>query len=200
MRPAGRRAWWRRNAVALALLVPAAGALGWVTSEDAREGWWAIENHIAVTPGPGGWASVEDTMLRLVSFERVRTMPDDYGGTWSPPAGYAAWLVVVDSRSEGDVVRLCDVTLVDTEGRSFTAPAQVPPMPVYQSGSIQCGMPNPGSEPAQPGSRGELREDVFRSEVLVVTPASAEPAEVRLSTWATDGTGFGPRYAALPVP
>ncbi len=200
MRRAGRRAWWRRNAVALALLVPAAAGLGWLTSEDGRKSWWVIDDHIAVRPSAGGWATIGDTMLRLTSFEQVRVLPDDFRESWSPPPGYDAWLIVVDSRTEGDVVRYCDVTLVDSEGRSFAVPGQVPPMPGYQDGTIVCGAPSPEAEPAEPGSGGELRPGVFRSEVLLLTPSSAEPVEVRLSTWAADGTGFGPRYAALPVP
>ena len=46
--------WWRRNAVALVLLVPALAGVWWVEGGYARDTWWVSQPHLAVAPGAQG--------------------------------------------------------------------------------------------------------------------------------------------------
>lgn len=194
------RAWVGRHRVSLAVLVPVVLAFLWVASDEARAGWWRVENHLPVQPGPLGWAVIEDTGLSLESFERLRVLQED-DESFHPPAGYAVWRAVVASRSDYPDTRYCDVGVVDDRGRTFTAP--LIGVPGYSDSTVGCGArPDPEDLGEDPPAEGEPfpRPGSIVTEVLFLLPEDAEPVEVRVWTEFRDDAGFGARYAALPVP
>lgn len=195
------RAWARRQRVPLAVLGPVLLVFLWFGTEDARADWWRVENHVAVAPGAQGWAVIGDTALRLESFERLRVLQQDLEEEFHPPPGYTLWRAEVAARSDFPEPRYCDVTVVDAHGRTFSSPALG--VPGYNTSDVSCGeRPDPEDlfeEPPAPGEP-EPRPGQNSGEVLFLLPADADPVEVRVSTWLRDAAGFGPRYAALPVP
>ncbi len=198
--PTRYASWRRRHRVGLIALVPALAALAWTSSDEARSGWWPVENHVPVHPDGRGWVEIEDTGLRLDVFERLLVVPQDFGDPVHPPPGYALWRAVVEVRSGHPELRYCDLSVVDDRGRSFTVPALG-----LDAGSpvqaVACGAlpePNEFDEPPPPGTP-EPRPGVHVSEIHVLLPDSAEPTEVRVSTGNRDASGFGAAYAAFPV-
>ncbi|WP_182113513.1 hypothetical protein [Actinotalea sp. JY-7876] len=192
----------RRHAVPLALLVPALAAFTWTASSDARAGWWLVENHVPVRAGADGWARMPDVVLRLTEVERVRVLTTDFDGPWSPPPGYALWRVGVEARSDLAEPRYCDFRVVDERGRSFSAPEGPAAVPGTYSTTLDCGGGVTEEIVAVPGEDEEEqapRPGQYVNEAYVLLPTQARPVEVRVFTTSRDG-GFGPAYAALPVP
>lgn len=179
--------WWRRNAIALALLLPALGGLWWVEGGDARESWWKGQPHLAVGPGAGGWAQIDGTLMRLTDLERVEVLEPEFEEPWTAPTGYVLWRAVLDWRTELDEVRYCTAQLVDDAGRTFGVPDRVPRIPeVFAFSDVACGAPDPGVP--------------MRHEIFYVLPEGAEPVAMKVWTFRTDELGLGPHYFRLPAP
>lgn len=182
---AGGVGWWRANRwwlVVLAVALAALGALTW--RSDAVQGWWASEPHRGHTADDEGWAQVGDVRARLAGTEVVDWLDDGYDGRVEAPDGYTLWAVDLSVRSDAtpgpasaeEAYSACEVVLVDTSGRQFTAGASsLPGMPVTDP-------------PVCTGAVSSRATQYF------LTPDDAEPAEVRLVE-----PELLPDYWSLPV-
>ncbi|WP_116948699.1 hypothetical protein [Jiangella endophytica] len=165
------RTWWRRNRVALPVMVVALAGLSWPASEAARELWWPRGEHVPVSPAGDGWAAVGDVSLRLAAFGPADELPDD-----PPPDGYAVWRaeLVTDG---GDDPLPCSAELQDAGGHRYAAGSRYLPSYEDESVSIECG-----------GAEGG-------GVAYFLLPHDAEPDVVRVSA-----LGLLPEYWSLPVP
>ncbi|SDS99481.1 hypothetical protein [Jiangella sp. DSM 45060] len=165
------RAWWRRNRVALPVMVVALAALAWPASETARDLWWPRGEHVPVSPGGDGRAVVGDVSLRLAEFGRAGDVPGE-----PPPDGYTAWRAELASEG-GDEPLNCTVQLQDGDGNRYTAGSRYLPSYDDESIGVDCGGPEAGGV------------------VYFLLPDDAEPGLVRVSA-----LGLLPEYWSLPVP
>lgn len=184
---AADRSWWPRNRVALALLVPALAGVWWSTGDVLRDGWLAEHPRVDVRPAGDGWATIEQTSVRLASLTRVDELEPEPGGEpWRPPRGYTAWSLVLDVRSTAEDALSCEAHLADRQGRLFGVPDRVPQLPGYVPSTFACGLP-PEREEAG-------------AQALFVLPSGIDPVEVRVTSGWTGGSALGPRALVLPVP
>ncbi|WP_435737301.1 hypothetical protein V5D56_01510 [Cellulosimicrobium sp. PMB13] len=163
--------WWRANRWRLVVLVVALAVLGALTwRSDAVQGWWASEPHRSHAADAEGWAQVGDVRARLAGIEIVDWLDDGFDGRVEAPDGYTLWAVDLSVRSDvlpgaasaEEAYSACEVVLLDTSGREFSAGASSLP-----------GMPM--TDP--PVCTGAVSS---RATQYFLTPDDAEPAEVRL--------------------
>lgn len=155
------RGWWRRNRYALPAMVVALAVLAWPASETARDLWWPRGEHVARSPGDGGWAGIDGAELRLASFGPAEPLAGD-----PPPGGYAVWRAELETRSDDAEPRSCDAELEDAGGHRYAAGSQHLPSYEDESFGVECGS---GEEPA--------------SVVYFLLPDGAEPRSVRVSAF-----------------
>ncbi|SDU71858.1 hypothetical protein [Jiangella alkaliphila] len=172
-------AWWRRNRVALPVMVVALAGLAWPGSEAARDLWWPRGEHVPVSPGGSGdsssgdgWATVGDVSLRLAAFGPADELPDD-----PPPDGYAVWRAELAADGDRDEPLACTAQLQDADGNRYTAGSRHLPSYEDESVGVECGGPEGGGV------------------VYFLLPGGAEPDAVRVSA-----LELLPEYWALPVP
>lgn len=84
--------WWRRNAVALVLVVALAAATVWIVSAREWHDYFGYRPTQAIAADPQGIATVDDVTYRLVGVERVR--PDEL------PHDTAALVVTIEIEPE----------------------------------------------------------------------------------------------------
>lgn len=158
---------WARVLPAGVLAVSLAG-WGWFASEGARSGWWAFGEHVAAGPDDEGWASLDTVRVRLAGVETVAEVDGE-----RPPAGftYLALEFEVDAGSN-EALRNCDVAVRDAQGRLFLAGQEVPGGDPYTSW-LECGSTDVAEDPVP-----------TEQSLLVLVPADAEPAAVRLTAMA----------------
>ncbi len=168
--------------VAAVALVLGLGAWGWFATEDARDGWWALGEHVAITPDDDGWVEVAPVRLRLVGAEAdVRTGP----GT-APPAGFSYLELTFEVTSEEtEAYRSCEVEVLDEQGRLFLAGREVPGLGDDYVSELMCGTSDPEDDPV-PSTQA----------TLVLVPDDAVPVSVRV-----DSRDFPPAsFVELPLP
>lgn len=163
----------------LALIASLVG-WGWFASGQARDGWWALGQHVAVGPDDQGVATLESLGVRLLGVEEVAEVDEE-----QPPAGLRYLAVELSvSAEEASELRSCDVLLRDESGRLFEAGAQVPREDPYVT-SLTCGTSDPAEEP--------VPQD---QSLLVLVPEDAELDSVRVVA-----LDFPPaRFLELPLP
>lgn len=171
----------RTTAIAVVGLILALAVWGWFATANAREGWWAMGDHIALTPDEQGWAGTGPVQLRLAESTDDVTVDDG-----SPPAGFRYLEIVLEVDStETESTMSCDVQVLDADGRLFLAGREVPGLGEDYVSSLTCGTSDPAEYPVEPVQA-----------MLVLLPEDAEPVSVRVSS-----TGFPPaRFVELPLP
>lgn len=155
---------------------------GFFATEDARESWWELGEHVAVTPDEAGWASVDTLQVRLASVDpEVRVEPG-----YEAPAGFRYLELTFEvSSSEIEQSRSCTVEVLDGEGRLFLAGREVPGLGDGYVSELSCGTSDP-AENRVPASQA----------MLVLLPDDAEPVAVRV-----DSREFPPAtFVELPLP
>lgn len=176
-------------ALAVGLLVSLAG-WGWFASEQAREGWWALGQHVAVGPDERGWAG--DTVgIRLAGVATVPEVEEE-----RPPAGFTyleldfevapAGPAEQEAGQDAPLLQLttCEVQVRDEAGRLFQAGREVPSADPYES-SLRCGTSDPAEDPVP-----------TRQSLLVLLPVDAEPVSVRVDAHQFPAATF----IELPLP
>ena len=182
------------NVATLALvggLVLSLGGWGWFASVQAREGWWAFGQHVAVVPHEGGWAGVDSLGIRLAGVATVPEVEEE-----RPPAGFTyleldcevdpAGPAEQEAGQESPLLQLstCEVQVRDELGRLFRAGREVPRSDRHES-SLRCGTSDPAQDPVP-----------TRQSLLVLLPVDAVPASVRV-----DAQQFPPAtFIELPLP
>lgn len=171
----------RTTAIAVVGLIVSLLVWGWFATANAREGWWAMGDHVALTPDDEGWAGAGPVELRLTESTDDVTVADG-----SPPAGfrYLELVLEVDSTEEESSLS-CDVEVLAADGRLFLAGREVPGLGEDYVSSLTCGTSDPAEYPVEP-----------RQAMLVLLPEDAEPVSVRVSS-----SAFPPaRFVELPLP
>lgn len=167
-------------AVCAVVLIGSLAGWGWFASDQARAGWWAFGQHVAVGPDDQGVATLETLGVRLVGVEEVAEVDEE-----RPPSGLRYLAVDLSVSTHGaSELRSCDVLLRDDRGRLFEAGAEVPREDPYVT-SLTCGTTDPAEEPVPPDQS-----------LLVLVPDDAELESVRVVT-----LDFPPaRFLELPLP
>ena len=149
----------------LGLVISLAG-WGWFASGNAREGWWAFGQHVAIEPDAQGWATVETVRVRLTGAETATEIDGE-----APPAGftYLELDFAVES-TETEAWRTCTVQVRDAEGRLFESGREVPRSDPYLT-ELTCGTDDPDEDPVPTAQS-----------VLVLVPVDAEPVSVRVDS------------------
>ena len=162
------------------LAIVVAVALGWRVTQQGRTGWWTLESHLAVSPGPDGRASRDGVSVGPVEVEQMDAVTT-WSEPWDVPDGYTVWRVGLAVTSTNSDLGTCDVVVQDEAGRLYTAGRFVPYGVEGIETFVQCGV----SEEPLP----EVQN------ALVLMPADAEPRYVRVeSSWS-----LSPYYFRLPV-
>lgn len=162
-----RRAWWRRNAIALGALPLVAGAAFLVAGRPLLDLWGADDgaDRTAVLAEPFRW----DTGSFELREVRVAPAPvDDDGDPFDPPPGTAVWRTAWRASGPDEYAGSgCVVQLVDREGRRFGAdPAELNRLDTANG----CG-PGFGEDPGD-----------YRFVRYFLLPADAEPVAVRFGS------------------
>lgn len=146
------------------VLVGSLAAWGWFASGQARDGWWALGQHVAEGPDDQGVATLDTLGVRLVGVEEVAEVDEE-----RPPAGlrYLAVDLSVTAPEASDLTS-CEVVLRDDRGRLFEAGVEVPREDPYVT-SLTCGTTDPTEEP--------VPQD---QSLLVLVPEDAELDSVRV--------------------
>lgn len=167
--------------VATLVLLASLAGWGWFATEQAREGWWTLGEHVAVAPDAQGWATVDTLRVRLDGAEPVAVVEEE-----EAPAGftYLALDFRVEAPTQGPLkLSTCEVQARDEQGRLFLAGEEVPRADPYES-SLMCGTSDPDEDPV-PG----------RQSVLVLVPDDAQLVSVRV-----DAREFpAARFIELPL-
>ena len=149
----------------LGLVISLAG-WGWLATTNARDGWWALGQHVAVEPADDGWATVDTLSVRLTGTEMVDSVDDT-----EPPAGFRFLVLDLEvSSTETEMSRSCTIEVMDTEGRLFLAGREVPYADPYVP-DLTCGTSDPREDP--------VPED---QSTLVLVPTDAELVSVRIGS------------------
>lgn len=171
----------RTTAIAVVGLVVSLVVWGWFASANARDGWWANGDHIAITPDAEGWVSAAPVSLRLDEVNPDVTVED---GTAPDGFSYLELVLSVDS-TEQESWLSCPVQVLAADGRLFLAGREVPGLGDDYVSELMCGTSDPVEEPV-PGSQS----------MLVLLPDGAEPVSVRVGS-----STFPPaEFVELPVP
>lgn len=168
------------TSVAAVGLVGSLGWWGWAVTDQARDGWWAVGQHVAITPDDQGWAEVDTLRVRLTGVENLTEVDGE-----APPEGLAflALDFEVDAQAAPTLSR-CTVEVHDEQGRLFEAGTEVPYADDPYVTSLRCGTSDPEEDPVP-----------ARQSMLVLVPADTEPVSVRV-----DALEFPPaRFIELPV-
>lgn len=168
------------SAVAAVALVLSLAGWGWFATEQARAGWWAFGQHVAVEPDSEGWASLDGVSVRLSGVSTLPVVDEE-----EPPAGFEFLAVdLIVEPSTPSELSSCEVQVRDEHGRLFLAGEAVPRADGYES-SLTCGTSDPDEDPVPTDQS-----------VLVLVPADVELRSVRV-----DAREFSPaRFIELPLP
>ncbi|GGD19492.1 hypothetical protein [Nocardioides daphniae] len=204
----GQPSWWVRNRTAL-LVLPVAVVLALAASSSRlHDYWWRLDFRDAAVAADGtarlvdrlddGFVDIPiEASYRLVGVTRASA--EDLGGDVLP-SRLTAWRVTLEVEADPDVpLKGCHVALVDVDGSVYSAedaqgvgrdnwhfPVCVPadaPGPEVVPFSTEAPQRPAGTPP---------RPRTYEVTTLVVTPADATPATVRV--WY-----FLPKYAELEV-
>lgn len=165
--------------LAAVVLVMALAGWGWFATAQARAGWWAFGEHVAIGPDARGWANTDTLSVRLTGAETMPEVAEE-----QPPAGFAYLAVElqVEATTPTELTR-CQVEVLDRQGRLFRAGQEVPGADPYVS-SLTCGSPDP-EDPVP-----------TRQSLLVLVPADAELVSVRVTALELPPA----RFIELPLP
>lgn len=170
----------RRRTLALVLAgTLALGALGWQTSEFARESWWSGQPHAALEAGEDlqGFTVTSADVAQLDSVET-------WEGTWQVPEGFRLWALSLAVQTQQDEIFAATVFLEDEQGRVFEAGANTPSAADDYDEMLEVATPEPDDDPLPPVQR-----------MLVLTPDDSVPAAVRVE----GEYSLNPEYLRLPV-
>jgi hypothetical protein len=203
-----RAGWWRTNRWWLPVLPVALVAMVVASSSNVREFWWETGlHHELASARPGEPVRVTDPYedalgptsrtftVSLAGLEERPVFPyDDAAGERAPADGLRAVAARLDWEAEPDqVLELCQVSLLDSEGRRYDllpdtdqAPACVPE---GRGGPVTAlsGTQERGTVP-----KGQDRPPTWSTEPVFLVPTDAEVTRV-LVWWSP------PDYAALSV-
>ena len=144
--------------------VLALAALGWQTSEYARQSWWSSQPHAALEAG-ADLQGITATSAEVARLDAVQT----WEGEWRAPEGFQLWSVSLAVQTQQSEIYAVDVYLEDTQGRVFEAASNVPWSVDGYEDRLQVAVPEAGEDPLPPVQQ-----------LLVLTPADAEPEAVRI--------------------
>ncbi|UFU03704.1 hypothetical protein LQF12_03600 [Ruania suaedae] len=176
MSPTGGRLRTPRLLVLVAVL--ALVALGWQVTREARVNWWPTGPHEAIGPGED-FAGVQVELVGLEPAGRVT----EWDTPWSPPEGFEAWRTSLAVTTTQEELVSMEVLVETADGRQFAAGEHVPFSADGYEWSLSVAVPEEGEDPIP-----EVQH------LLVLLPADAEPAAVRIET-----TLLYPQYVRLPV-
>ena len=170
----------RLRTVALVLAgVLVTGALGWHASTDAREHWWPDQPHEAVGLGEE-LRGITITAAEVNALDGV----ESYDEPWPVPHGFQLWEIGLSVQTNQQEITSATVYLEDADGRRFAAGSHVPwGVEGYES-YLTVDEPEADDDPLPEVQR-----------MLVLTPADAEPAAVRVE----GNYELNPQYFRLPV-
>ena len=168
---------------ALQVLALIVGLLGtaWISTDYFRTAWRELQPNQAVAVAQAGTATLVGITVSLAEVTDLGATPSLPGSDWQPPVGFHAWRIVLDSQSTNDDLIICDVALVDDQGRRFYAAYFVGFADGYEW-SYRCGKPGPSDEVPR------------QQALLALVPADAEPVVVRIMA-----SGLNPNYIELPL-
>ncbi|WP_029138293.1 hypothetical protein [Nakamurella lactea] len=180
-----RRGWWRRNAVALAALLPVVAAAVWVSSADARDRYLDHANHQQVGPGADGWIVLGDSSFRLDELAPLDAadLTAIAGPGTALPAGTMAWQLTGTLRTSTQTPTLCGLSVQASDGRRYSAGPRdlgdgylndclridLPPAPADPAATA----PTASSEPSAPAD--------LPGTALFLIPADATPQQLRIA-------------------
>jgi len=170
----------RSTAVAAVGLGVSLVVWGWFATANARDGWWAMGDHVAISPDADGWAASAPVTVRL-----DEVTPDASVADGSAPAGFSYLELVFDVGStEKESTVSCTVEVLAADGRLFLAGREVPGLGDEYVSELACGTSDPVEYPVPE-----------RQAMLVLLPDGAEPVSVRV-----DSPAFPPaEFIELPA-
>lgn len=147
-------------------LVVSLAGWGWFASENAREGWWAFGQHVAVEPDSQGWATVDTVSVRLTGVTEASEIDGE-----APPSGFEYLVLDFDVvATETEESRTCTVEVLDSRHRLFISGSEVPSADPFVS-ELLCGTSDPAEDPVPEAQS-----------TLVLVPVDAEPVSVRVDS------------------
>ena len=162
-------------------LAAALGTSAWIVTEQARAGYLSTEPLVAIEPGGDGWATIDGSSVRVMSFEQERVVKGDYGERVQAPEGYRIWRLEIAVESDLDDTVRCQPRVIDERGRTFTPVDDAAvDLPVWNDTELDCG----------------ARDDPSL-ETRFVLPEDATP--VRLDLVDDSGWNFSPEFYRFPL-
>lgn len=176
--PPRRRHRTRTLALVLAGVL-ALAALGWQTSEFARESWWSSQPHVALDAGQ----DLQGFTITSAEVSRLETV-QTWEGSWPVPDGFQLWAVSLAVQTQQDEVSSVVVFLEDESGRVFEAAENTPWGVDGYEDMLRVATPGADDDPLPPVQQ-----------LLVLTPDDAVPVAVRVE----GEYSLNPEFFRLPV-
>ncbi|MCK0112094.1 hypothetical protein MWU75_08095 [Ornithinimicrobium sp. F0845] len=166
--------------VAATGLVVSFAGWGWFVSEQGREGWWSLGQHVAITPDDQGRAVVDSLSVRLTGAATVSEVEEE-----PAPAGFSYLVLDFEVSAEDSTeASTCDVQVRDDRGRLFQAGQEVPYADPYLPW-LTCGSADHTEDPVP-----------SHQSMLVLVPDDTGLVSVRV-----DAREFPPAtFIELPLP